>query len=92
MKHEHDLIKELFEKWQIYINEYLNDFVYFNEFLKNKGYQYDVLAVGKNNLIIYKINIDNLSYLITDYGVNVEIQYHDNKLDIYINLPLSYLG
>ena len=89
---KHNLIKELFHEWQNYINEYLNEFKYFNEFLKEKGYLYEVLAVGKNNLVIYKVKINDLSYLITDYGINIEIQYHNNKLGVYINLPLSYLG
>lgn len=73
---KHDLIKKLFYEWQNYNNEYLNDFIYFNEFLESKGYQCDILAVGKNNLVIYKVKIGNLYYIITDYGINVEIRHN----------------
>ena len=83
---KHNLIKKIFKEWQDYNNEYLNDFIYFNEFLKNKGYQYNILAIGKNNLAIYKVKIDNISYLITDFGSTLDIQYHDNKLGKYINI------
>ena len=83
---KHNLIKKIFKEWQIYNNEYLNDFIYFNEFLKDKGYQYNILAIGKNNLAIYKVKIDNISYLITDFGSTLDIQYHDNKLGKYINI------
>ena len=83
---KHNLIKKIFYEWQDYNNEYLNDFIYFNEFLKDKGYQYNILAIGKNNLAIYKVKIDNISYLITDFGSTLDIQYHDNKLGKYINI------
>jgi len=83
---KHDLIKKIFNEWQIYNNEYSNNFIYFNEFLKDKGYQYVVLAVGKNNLAIYKVKIDNLSYIITDFGTTLDIQCHDKKLGKYINI------
>lgn len=84
---KHNLLKKLFYEWQDYNNEYLNDFIYFNEFLKNKSYQYNVLAIfGKNNLVIYKVKIDNISYLITDFGTTIDVQYHDKKLKKYINI------
>lgn len=82
---KHNIIKKLFQEWQDYINDYFNDFIYFNEFLKYKNYQYDVLAIGKK-LVIYKVNIDNLSYIITDYGINIEIRYYDDKLNKYVNI------
>ena len=82
---KHNLIKKIFYEWQIYNNEYLNNFIYFNEFLKDKGYQYNILAIGKNNLAIYKAKIDNISYLITDFGTTLDIQY-ENKSGKYINI------
>jgi hypothetical protein len=83
---KHNLIKKIFYEWQDYNNIYLNDFIYFNEFLKNKGYQYNILAIGKNNLAIYKVKIDNLSYLITDFGTTLDIQWYDSKSGKYINI------
>ena len=82
---KHDLIKKIFYEWQDYNNEYLNDFIYFNEFLKNKGYQYNIFAIGKNNLAIYKVKINNIYYLITDFGTTLDIQY-ENKSGKYINI------
>lgn len=81
----HDLIRNIYHEWQDYINDYFNDFIYFNEFLKYKSYSYDVLAIGKK-IVIYKVNINNLSYIITDYGINIEIRYYDDKLNKYINI------
>lgn len=83
---KHDLIKKLYYEWQDYNNEYLNKFLYFNEFLKKKGYYYEFLAIGKNNLAIYKVKIDNIYYLITDFGSTLDIQYNDHKLKKYINI------
>jgi len=82
---KHGKIKTLYHKWQNYNNDYLNDFIYFNEFLENKGYHCDILAVGKKNLVIYRVKIENLSYLITDYGITVEIQYQ-NEFGKFINI------
>ena len=82
---KHDLIRNIYHEWQIYINDYFNEFIYFNEFLEIKGFSCDILAVGKK-LVIYKINIDNISYLVTDYGITVEIRYYNDKLEKYINI------
>ena len=82
---KHEIIKKLFHEWQDYINDYLNDFIYFNEFLKNKGYQYDILAVGKK-VVIYHVKIENLLYIINDYGITVEIRYYNDELKNYINI------
>lgn len=82
---KHEIIKKLYHEWQYYINDYLNDFIYFNEFLKNKGYQYDILAVGKK-VVIYHVKIENLLYIINDYGITVEIRYYNDELKNYINI------
>jgi len=82
---KHELIRKLYHEWQDYINDYLNDFIYFNEFLKSKGYIYDILAVGKK-VVIYNVRIENLLYIINDYGITVEIRYYDDKLKNYINI------
>lgn len=82
---KHELIRKLYHEWQDYINDYLNDFIYFNEFLKSKGYIYDILAVGKK-VVIYNVRIENLLYIINDYGITVEIRYYDDKSDKYINI------
>ena len=82
---KHELIKKLYHEWQNYNNEYFNEFIYFNEFLESKGYVCDILAVGKKNLVIYRIKIENLSYLITDYGITIEIQYQ-NEFGKFINI------
>lgn len=76
---KHSLMRNLYHEWQDYINDYLNDFIYFNEFLESKGYACDILAVGKKNLAIYRVKIENLSYLITDYGLTVEIRYQTEQ-------------
>ena len=84
---KHDLIKKLYYEWQDY-NErfgYFGCFIYFNEFLESKGYKYDVLAVGKK-VVIYKVKIENLIYLVNDYGITVEIRYYNDKLKNYINI------
>lgn len=82
---KHNLIRNIYHEWQDYINDYLNDFVYFNEFLESKGYQCDILAVGKK-IVIYKIKINNLIYLINDYTTTIEIRYYDDKSNKYINI------
>ena len=82
---KHELIKELYYEWQDY-NEYSDRFIYFNEFLKYKGYKYSDCATGKNNLLIYKIKIDDLTYIITDFGKTVQIRYYNKKLKKYVNI------
>lgn len=82
---KHELIKELYYEWQDY-NEYSDRFIYFNEFLKYKGYKYSDCAIGKNNLLIYKIKIDGLTYIITDFGKTVQIRYYNKKLKKYVNI------
>lgn len=82
---KHDLIRELFYEWQDY-NEYFHSFIYFNEFLKYKGYSYNILANGKNNLLIYKVKINNLTYIITDYGKSLEVRYYNKKSKKYVNI------
>ena len=83
---KHELIRELFYEWQDFNEYYFDGFIYFNEFLKYKGYNYSDLATGKNNLLIYKIRINNLTYIITDFGKTVQIRYHDKKSKKYINI------
>ena len=89
---KHNKLKDLYNEWQIYNNVYMNEFIYFNEFLGKEGFPIDFLAVGKNNLAIYKVLIDNISYLITDYGKTVEFQYYDDKLKKYVRIYNFLLG
>lgn len=86
---KHDLIRNIYHEWQDYINNYLNDFIYFNEFLESKGFPCDILAVGKK-IVIYKVKIENLLYLINDYDITIEIRFYDEILNKYINIH-SYL-
>lgn len=82
---KHNLIKRLYKDWQNYINDYLNDFIYFNEFLEFKGFLCDILAVGKK-VVIYNVKIENLLYIINDYGITVEIRYYNDKIKNYIDI------
>lgn len=82
---KHELIKELYYEWQDY-NEYFQGFIYFNEFLKYKGYKYSILGNGKNNLLIYKLRLNGLTYIITDFGKTLQIRYYNKKLKKYVNI------
>lgn len=82
----HEIIRKLYQEWQIYNNVYYNEFIYFNEFLEKEGFKCDILAVGQKNMAIYKVKIDDIIYLITDYGKTVEFQYYDDELKKYIRI------